>query len=1251
MKKLYFLFLVFVSLSLLAQTPFVNSNQVYRMITNYSGTVGSGTTVSNANAAGTKLFTNSSIKTLTSTDASVMITDNGLSISLTAPTNGGITSATATNIVDGLLFTPGIAYVRTNGNNANAVVGYPSKPFATITNALNALPSDGGVVDLGKSVFSRITQAFMKDNVTFIGEQTPQFHTNNLYLTNGTVIQGPFNFTNNNIALIRLGVDSGPNVVTNAYGGTPQDAIIVGASPTAAQRFMVRDVVSLGNGSAANAVHLLSFEGNDNMSVQGFEGRGGHHGLVIKSSGANVSDVVIRGAFAEGVFIKSGNNTGQRAANINLNNIRVESMSAIANDTGDAFRMEANQGIEIVNVNVNNFTSTNTQNGVYMLGINTGAGGQATNRISNVSFNNLNITVRTNGYAFLSQGSVRNVKVNNAVIQGGINGVNVGAFWGGDQPDNFQFSNVRQSGATNGWVIAFGLTNRFMMENILVQSNVNYGVWPNPADGLNHGIYANNVRSEYNGGANYVTPIRQIDWSGNGMDTFATNANFYSLAILSTGSGSGLHTTDRSDQTKDYAWYANNGVLRLNTPAGGDWLLITNGTVNSGGMSFGDQIFANGYITRSSVGGYLFADRTTGSKYGQLYADNDYARLFGSDLAGVLFESKLDGTTNWFKGHVGTDGSFFAAGNVRGVQLSATGSITNAGQTFLPNMAAATPDSAVGIEAATGRLVSFAVPSGSTTNNFLAVNVKDFGAVGDGVTDDYAAISNAVAYVSTNSSATTKRVVLPTGDYRITRTIWLSNNVTITSTSGRYGSRVFLAANANTHVFAGFGVTNAAVEDIGIFGFSEGQSLYNLDAYANTNQSSLVFFQLGEGNKVRNCYLHNAQFAGVYVRGVPNFRVEYNTALSNKWGSYVVYSHTGTNSVGGRIAYNTADYDYCDPIRSGDAYITIEGNVVQRPHKRPSFDIGYAGIYLAGEPDVIGNKILNNTIRWCNGNGIDLGPENTTVRTNFLGGHLVMGNTIISNGSAGIVAAISGSRIIGNTIQDNGTPVFQPTTPVSTNAIALEGSKFEVSGNNITDSRPVGSKTQRAIGSNQLSVAVFDNYIGLNTVKGNVSDTVELAASPVNVFAATTADLSTAVNGEAVLGSDYIVSTTMTNTGLTITLPSSGTYQVNASVRSTVQLENANTTQGFIVTQLFNTSAGALISNSERLTLYHNVTNTLGTARSIQATSGFGYLITVSGSSTISLQAKKAGDGTADISAQISSDNNGRSVMNYVKLQ
>src|SRR5262245_36471690 len=75
----------------------------------------------------------------------------------------------------------------------------------------------------------------------------------------------------------------------------------------------------------------------------------------------------------------------------------------------------------------------------------------------------------------------------------------------------------------------------------------------------------------------------------------------------------------------------------------------------------------------------------------------------------------------------------------------------------------------------------------------LAINVRDYGAIGDGINDDTASIYNALAALSSLPGGR-GAIVFPAGIYRITQSINLtpnitSGNITIAGT-GRFSSRI-----------------------------------------------------------------------------------------------------------------------------------------------------------------------------------------------------------------------------------------------------------------------------------------------------------------------------------------------------------------------------------------------------------------------------------------------------------------------------
>ena len=90
-------------------------------------------------------------------------------------------------------------------------------------------------------------------------------------------------------------------------------------------------------------------------------------------------------------------------------------------------------------------------------------------------------------------------------------------------------------------------------------------------------------------------------------------------------------------------------------------------------------------------------------------------------------------------------------------------------------------------------------------------NVKAFGALGDGVTDDTASIMAAVAGSSSDASRV-QAVVFPPGGYKISSTILLPTNSYLLGIGGRWSSFLQLAAGANTTLIANKDASNAYIQ-------------------------------------------------------------------------------------------------------------------------------------------------------------------------------------------------------------------------------------------------------------------------------------------------------------------------------------------------------------------------------------------------------------------------------------------------------
>ena len=135
--------------------------------------------------------------------------------------------------------------------------------------------------------------------------------------------------------------------------------------------------------------------------------------------------------------------------------------------------------------------------------------------------------------------------------------------------------------------------------------------------------------------------------------------------------------------------------------------------------------------------------------------------------------------------------------------------------------------------------------------------------------------------------------------------------------------------------------------------------------------------------------------------------------------------------------------------------------------------------------------------------------------------------------------------------------------------------------------------------------------------------------------------------GESVLGSSFSITGTagtFQDTGLSITLPSAGTYLIIANIRG-VLTGNAGTAW-WIESKLYNSTDAADVANSERMTIYAN-TAALGN----QNTSILSAIVTVTAAKTIKLYAARNGAGSPSWTAsQIASASNGRTTLSYVEI-
>lgn len=143
---------------------------------------------------------------------------------------------------------------------------------------------------------------------------------------------------------------------------------------------------------------------------------------------------------------------------------------------------------------------------------------------------------------------------------------------------------------------------------------------------------------------------------------------------------------------------------------------------------------------------------------------------------------------------------------------------------------------------------SFAVSAQGRIRLTDAVSVKDFGAVGDGVADDTAAIQAAL-------NAGMARVVVPAGMYRVTAKLIVPSNITLSGDG--VASVIRLGNAANTYMFENSGHTGGSNENITFENLCLDGNVANQTNNGTANKH-IIRFKTVARLTVRDCTIRNS---------------------------------------------------------------------------------------------------------------------------------------------------------------------------------------------------------------------------------------------------------------------------------------------------------------------------------------------------------------------------------------------------------
>lgn len=290
------------------------------------------------------------------------------------------------------------------------------------------------------------------------------------------------------------------------------------------------------------------------------------------------------------------------------------------------------------------------------------------------------------------------------------------------------------------------------------------------------------------------------------------------------------------------------------------------------------------------------------------------------------------------------------------------------------------------------------------------ISVKDYGAKGDGVTDDTVSIKAAIAYAGAIGGGT---VYFPASTYLVSSPIPLTlPNVKLMGSSA-YSASVTVPNNAtgfigyNPNAVFILNANNCGISNLGMNGNIANNSAQAFGAVSTTISVSGIY--------VTDCYIHDFIYNGITAQpgtgAVTNFRFERNTLQNIGFGGINAWC-----SQNGSIKDNSIISCGASGILTGYAsqvsnftvsqYVTITGNYVSKAVP-PTYIVGSAAesgfmiVVGAGDSYITVSDNVCNDNRNAAQDGIGLGQDGTRVNE----GLVFDSNVVIYAGLYGIDVA------------------------------------------------------------------------------------------------------------------------------------------------------------------------------------------------------------------------------------------------------
>jgi polygalacturonase len=397
----------------------------------------------------------------------------------------------------------------------------------------------------------------------------------------------------------------------------------------------------------------------------------------------------------------------------------------------------------------------------------------------------------------------------------------------------------------------------------------------------------------------------------------------------------------------------------------------------------------------------------------------------------------------------------------------------------------------------TGNTIN-AVTIRSKINPVHDVTHPDFGAVGDGSTDDTSAIQAAIDAANTAGGGT---VILPAKTFKIASasTLSLKPNVRIVGQGPR--SVLFKSVSVTAPTITISNIDNAAVENLRI---------HHSDII--TSHGNILIGGTASNVVVQNCILDDG-YAGVWIQGGSKIRILNNNINDLERGVYVGHNVAGSGADIESVIISGNDIHSID-LFDGIKTSMLCHNIVITSNSIHDCAADAIDLFVSGDRVVVSDNVLYNNASL----GLDIKTDRAglsisswgTAREVLVSNNIIRGNSV---GGINLQAAAlndypynvvcSGNMIVGNA--GDGVSTRCPQFIISNNIIHANGTSAADNYFGIDCSASFGNTTHHGVISNNVitnngnTASTAGINVGASTsvtITGNVFDQIVLPDDP-----------------------------------------------------------------------------------------------------------------------------------------------------------